>query len=191
MSTTNRSTINRRTYEEWEKSKSKAILRRDLLNNTIKPEMKPKQIFEMHPEEHGKWEYANWTNNLRNLQAAYNRDNGRMVQDCLSYGHDPAIVNSLRLASADPGKIPWHKSEAFKSLKEDVRAGEHKKKKPKDLRQTKEEYKAFELDEFRSHIYQIADSEAKQEIRFERKKKAWKWPEIHEDHPRLKETDQS
>ena len=35
-----------------------------MLNNTIKPEMKPKQIFEMHPEEHGKWEYTNWTNNL-------------------------------------------------------------------------------------------------------------------------------
>ena len=88
MSANNRSTGNRRTHEEWEKSKSKEILQHDLLNNTIKPEMKPKQVFEMHPEEHGKWEYANWTNNLRNLRAAYNRDNGRMVQDCLSYGHD-------------------------------------------------------------------------------------------------------
>ena len=114
-----------------------------------------------------------------------------MVQDCLSYGHDRAIVNSLCAASADPEKVPWHKSEAFKSLKEDVQAAEHKKKKPKDLHESKEEYKAFELDEFRPHIYQIADSEAKRAIRFERKKKAWKWPEVHEDHPRLKETDQS
>lgn len=170
--------------EAWALSKSKSILRTGLLNGTILPSMKPKEIFDMHPEEHSKWEYTNWTNNLRNLRHAIEKDNKRMHDDMLSYGHDLAIVNALR--AANPNRKPrWRGSEAAKRLKEDVDKGKHLEMKPSTLHQTRPEYLVFDLDVFRKHIYQEVDSRPKRAYRFEKKKKAWKYPELHKERPDL------
>ena len=137
-----------------------------------------------HPEEHSKWEYTNWTNNLRNLRHAIEKDNKRMHDDMLSYGHDLAIVNALR--AANPNQKPrWRGSEAAKRLKEDVDKGKHLEMKHSTLHQTRPEYLVFDLDVFRKHIYQEIDSRPKRAYCFEKKKKAWKYPELHKEHPDL------
>ena len=169
--------------EKWADSKSKALLRSELLSGIITPDMEPQAAFDLHPEEHSKWNYNNWTSNLQTLWAAINRDRGRMQQDAVSYGHDLAIVKSMRKPT---DRIPWHRSPAFWLLKQDVDEGKHKDMKPKELYMTRPEYHtAFTLEEFRKHIYQEVNSRPKQKIRFECKKKAWLYPELHKDHPRL------
>lgn len=167
--------------EAWAKSASKAILRAGLLSGEITDAMKPKQVWNLHPTEHGKWNYNNWSSNLRTLRNAVQRDRTRMQKDCIAYGHDLAIVRSLR----DNSKTPWHRSAAAPLLKQDVKDGKHKEQKPKDLHKSRPEYEEFDLPAFRKHIYQEKDAEPKRAVRFERKKKRWQYPELHEDHPRL------
>ena len=107
-----------------------------------------------------------------------------MANDARDYGHDKAIVKALRVGEP----TPWNLSECPKLLKKDVEDGLYPQIEPKDLYMLRIEYQAYTLTEFRNHIYQEIDSRAKREQRFERKKKAWKYPELHENHPRLKES---
>jgi hypothetical protein len=171
--------------EDWAKSRSKAILRAGILAGEITPEMQPLAVFKMNPGEHGKWTYPNWRSNLRTLRLAIGRDRNRMTRDAISYGHDLAIVKSLRSPDA---KTPWHRSPAYPLLKQDVDEGKHKTMKPMLLRESRPEYSAFDLTVFRKHLYQEIDSRPKREIRYEKKKHAWKYPELHP--ARLDEGDQ-
>jgi len=168
--------------EDWANSKAKSILRTGILSGEITAEMKPKEVFDLNPAEHGKWNYQNWSNNLRALRQAIERDRERMQRDCISYGHDLAIIKSMR----DKNKpTPWHRSEASPLLKQDVKDGKHKQQKPEELHKSRPEYQAFGLSEFRNHIYQEKDAEPKRAIRFEKKKTRWRYPELHASHPRL------
>lgn len=164
----------------WKNSVSKGMLRVGMLQGQITEDTDLKQLYN-HPE-HQKWPYASWKKNLKTLLAAVERDRGRMQRDVLSYGNDISKVQAMRDQAALEA---WHRSKAYRLLKEDVDAGLHEEKDPKDLWVTRDEYLAFDLDCFRKHIYQEVDSRSKRTIRFERKKKAWLYPELHKDHPRL------
>ena len=170
--------------EAWAKSKSKAILRAGILSGEITPDMKPKFVFGLNKEEHQKWvaksSYDNWRNGLLRLRKALGRDSDRMLEDCLSYGHDLAIVQKRR-----PAKVPWHRSGAARRMKEDINDSKQLEMEPKELYEQHEEYKAFDLTEVRKHIYQEVDSRPKRAIRFEKKKATFKYPELHKNHPRL------
>lgn len=168
--------------EKWEKSKSKALLRAGILSGEIRPNWPPKKVFNMNPEEHGKWKYKSWTSNLSNLREAIERNRSCMQRDAIAYGHDLAIAKELRSQEVKP---VWHRTEAPKLLKQDVNEGKNHQMKPRELHQSRPEYMMFDLKEFRKHLYQEIDCRPKRAIRFERKKKAWKYPELHQDHPRL------
>lgn len=167
--------------EEWANSASKAILRAGILSGEIKPEMKPKQVFDLNPTQHGKWNYQNWRSNLRTLRNAIKRDRDRMQKDCIAYGHDLAIIKGVR-----KNTTPWHRSIASQFLKQDIRDGKHIGIKPAAFHKSRPAYEVFDLLEFWKHIYhQEVDAEPKRAIRFERKKKRWQYPELSKDHPRL------
>lgn len=170
--------------EKWAKSKSKALLHAGLISGEITPTMKPKQVWNMHPSIHGKWNYVSWSNNLHSLRSAINRDRGRMLDDVTAYGNDREKLNNLRSSQPNPKPV-WHTSDAAKLLKQDIKEGKHETMKPKELHKTRPEYLVFDLGVFCKHIYQELDSVPKREMRFERKKKAWKYPKLHKDHPRL------
>lgn len=174
--------------EAWALSKSKAMLRMGLLNGSITSNMGPKQIYEMDLE-HSKWGYTNWCNNLRNLRAAIERDRGRMARDCIAYGHDFAIVKEYQATNPRrQAKPKWRGSEAERLLKIDVDNGKHLEMKPFFLHQTNEAYQMFDLAVFGKHIYQEIDRRPKQAIRFEKKKRGWKYPELHGNNDELRNT---
>ena len=186
-----RAIVNNTTEEgeedkKWETSKSKAVLREGILFGMILPHMKPREVRALNPEVHQKWAYANWTNNLRNLRAAIDRDRSRMQKDAEAYGHDRAIAMAKRPEPSDGQPLPWHKSDARKLIKIDVAAKKHVGIKPREFRMTRSEYQLFDNNEFRQHLYQEIYSEGKREWRFQKKKAKWKYPELHKDHPRLK-----
>ena len=56
--------------------------------------------------------------------------------------------------------------------------------KPEEMYVEHDEYQAYDLEEFRKHIYQMVDSEPKRATRFERKKKSWKTQIINNAHTR-------
>jgi hypothetical protein len=169
--------------EKWETSKSKALLRRGIIDRTIPSDMTPAAVFAMNPEEHGKWPRKNWTNNLGNLRKAIERDRERMALDARDFGHDMAIVKKMH--EKNPVPVPWHKTHCPKLLKKDMDDGLHLELEPKQLYMKRKEYQAFTLTVFCNHIYQEVDCRPKREMRFERKKKGWKYPELHEGHLRL------
>lgn len=159
------------------------MLRTGLLSGEITEEMTPKQVYDgPNKEEHNKWPYNNWSASLARLRAAIARDKSRMMVDVSNYSHDLAIVKSTR----QPGnKTPWHRTECPKLLKQDVNEGQHLKLTPVQFHQSRDEYKDFNLSVFRKHIYQEVDSRPKRDFRWEKKKKAWRYLELHDKHPRL------
>ena len=173
----------------WAKSRSKQVLRRRILNGDITMKMKPKTAFHMDYDVHKEWEkpakrYDSWAGGFNRLRNAIDRDKGRMIKDVQQFAQDMAIVKRIR--DQNPSAQPrWYGSKAEKLLAQDVKDGKHLEMKPRFLHTTKDEYKVFDLDVFRKHIYQEKDKTAKRDKRFEKKKKAWKYPELHEDHPRL------
>ena len=79
-------------------------------------------------------------------------------------------------------RIPWHRAEACKLLKQDIDDGIHEEYKPSDFYMLQEEYfMFFELEKFGKHIYQEIDSRPKREMRFQKKKKAWLYPELKQN----------
>ena len=173
--------------EAWKDSKAKALLRSGILSGEITDTMTPKEVFNLHPEEHGKWNYRNWSASLSRLRNAIAREKSRMTQNLVAYAHDIAVVKSRR---RETDQVPWHRSPAYRLLKQDIDEGKHKKMRPRDLYRSRPEYfEHFELKVFRKHVYQEVDSRPKRAIRFEKKKKAWFYPELHTDHPRLRNDD--
>jgi len=164
-------------------AKSKAVLRAGLLSGDIPFNMKPKAAFNLNAEIHHQYKgsYRAWSDNFRNLKASVKRDRARMSDDVSAYAHDLKIAEQFQ-----SNKPKFHRSAAFRLLKQDIDNELHRQMSPIDLWHTRPEYhQVFGLEEFRKHIYQEVDSRPKRDLRFERKKITWKYPEVHADHPRL------
>lgn len=172
--------------EKWGTSESKALLRSGILSGAITSRMKPKEVYDMNPRIHGAWTYINWSNNLRNLRLAIVRDRGRMARDAIAYGQTFPIARAI-LPQSTADRPVWHLTAAPQLLKQDIDDNKHKQMPPRELHQTRPEYQLFPLSQFRKHIYQEADSRPKKAIRFEKKKQKWLYPELHVDHPRLRD----
>ena len=176
--------------ESWANSESKSLLRRQLLTGEITEKMKPLQIFNMRLDVHGVWKskYTNWATNLRTLRKAIAKDQERMKDDSRMYAHDLALLDSL--GKGHKHNPPFFESDTYRLIKEDVGNEEHLKMKPSALYKTRKVYEqTMDLTKFRKKIYQVKDQEPKRDIRFQKKKKVWKYPELHEDHPRTQPND--
>ena len=166
--------------EKFANSASKAIMRGDVLRKNITRQTDPKDAYEMH-DEHDKWVFKAWKDALTRMINAVEQDRGRMQRDVTSYGHDLKLVQDRRTEVAEKA---FHRSPAYRQLKEDVDNGLHEIFPPKDLWLKREAYQAFDLLCFRKHIYQEVDSRPKRALRFARKKKRYRYPELHTNHPR-------
>jgi hypothetical protein len=155
---------------KWKESEAKRLLREDIISGAVNASMAAKDVYEMRPE-YKKWPYNNFQTNLRNLRKAIVNSYERMLEDCEAYGHDLALLTTLRAGTENLQVVPWHKSDAKRLLKQDVDDGKHKAMKPEALYNMREEYQVFSLETFRNHIYQEVDSRAKRTHRFAKKKK--------------------
>jgi hypothetical protein len=117
--------------KKWKDSVAKRLLREDIISGVVLASMAAKDVYDMRPE-YKKWSYKNFPANLRNLRKAIANSYARMLSDCEAYGHDRALLMTLR-AGENPQDIPWHKSEAKQLLKQDIDDGKHKQMKPEVL----------------------------------------------------------
>ena len=130
---------------------AKPLLEQDVINRDVTDDMPPRQVKQMRDE------YKNcgksFGSNYRRLQKSIRQHKSRAFKDASAYNHDKQLKT---LARYDPNC--WEGSEAKALLAEDIEDEMHKKLTPKQLWLLREEYRVFELDVFRPHIYQIERS---------------------------------
>jgi hypothetical protein len=90
--------------------------------------------------------------NYRNLAAKVKADKAMVNFDQM--GFDKEREKFPRNDKNDRGYLVWDQHRAQSLMKEDVKEKRSQGMKPKDLRETRDEYKAFPLDVFRQHKYQ-------------------------------------
>lgn len=153
----------------WKGSKEKLILYNDIVAGVVKEESKPKDVYEMHDGIYKKFVYTNFRSNLRTLKNMVKEQMEQATDDATALDHDLAIVGNYYSST----KPRWHNSDAEKLLKEDIDAGRHNRIdpktgepiKPSKFRLDRLEYRVFDLDVFRNHIYQ--------ELRARRERPYW------------------
>ena len=166
---------------KWDDTESKRLVRAGIIDESITEEMSLEDIYNLHPEVHGKHPWAAWKRNVQAMRNAIEKEKTRSMEDWLTYKIDVVKLKEMRPVNR---QVPWHLSEAHKHLKEDIANGLHEQMKPKELYMTRASYQEFDLKVFRKHIYQRKEAEAKHQWRFEKKLKKCKYPELLKDHPR-------
>lgn len=87
--------------------------------------------------------------NFKNLKKRIKKDQARADSDLVGYFNDMKIHTLAKDIEQE-----WHGSEAERLLRDDVEKNRHQGKKPRELRETREEYKKFDLETFRLHFFQ-------------------------------------
>ncbi|CAB9531365.1 hypothetical protein SEMRO_3464_G348310.1 [Seminavis robusta] len=113
---------------------------------------------------------------MANLIKSVLRDYDRLLVDCEAYGHDMAIILQMRKDNP-PVQVPWHRSEAKPLLEKDIDEKKHleidpetgEKIKPRQLYQSRVEYREYKLKVFRDHLYQEVKKRERKQFRFEKK----------------------
>lgn len=154
---------------KWGKSKAKLTLKDDIVSGNVTDDMDPRDVYNTC-EEYQIYAFDRFKSNFETLKNAIKRDFERMEMDCIDYGHDFALLKELRKNNPIE-RIPWHKSNAAPLLTKDIKEGKHKVPmfKPKDLYESRPDYREFTLKEFRDHLYQERDKQDKLARRFARK----------------------
>jgi hypothetical protein len=127
---------------------AKPLVHDDYKNGIITDDMDLKDVHKMK-DEYKVVDEDRFVDNVSRLIKRIKKDKGLRDVDYAGYLHDMKIY---KLAKDIDGE--WHGSAAEKLLKEDVTNNIHKTLKPRRLRMTRQEYKDFDLDVFRPHIYQ-------------------------------------
>jgi hypothetical protein len=144
---------------EWRTSKAKDLVAQDIIDGNIPLEgdINPEEIFQRLYADNplfsnfpfDKTRYKDRIERLRNaigrLQHWAAFDSEKVLEDIAK--HTPHNKN-IR------GELRWDGSEAQQLLKQDVEQGRHLQLKPRELRETREEYKVFGLRVFQKHIDQ-------------------------------------
>jgi hypothetical protein len=142
------------TSTPWEIAK--ALLINDIRDGKLPPTMSPKVAYSMKVE-YKNVEYCHFRTNLNSLRKSLKVINDRAIADKAAVSHDQEqllVHQDLMRTRTIANPHHWDMSEAQRFLKLDVDDGKHCTMLPKELRMTREEYKAFPLDVFRKHIHQ-------------------------------------
>lgn len=135
---------------KWHKSHAKEILADDVRHGVVTSDLNPRDVYHMHGGIFLAYEFKNFKNNLNTLLKSHISN-----QNLASFDSE-ALVHDMKLhqPSMESTSTEWNGSDAQKSLRADMDLQRHKILSPKDLWNTRPEYKRFALKVFRDHIYQ-------------------------------------
>jgi len=106
--------------------------------------MDPTEVCQQRPEFQ-QFPFENFKTNFENLTQNMLLQFDRLQFDSDAFGHDLAILEDIRRDA--PAATPWHKSEARKLHKQDVKSGKHQQLWPTELHQSKATCRKFCLKE--------------------------------------------
>ena len=130
----------------WAKSDAKFKLREDIIGGVVTKDMRPSEVYNMRPE-YMDYNYQKFRTNLLSLRKAVKNNLGQAELDRDCYLHDK------RLFQKDSDCEVWHRAEAYKLLKNDIKDGKVEGTKPRELYKSRIEYQDFPLVKFRNQIY--------------------------------------
>jgi hypothetical protein len=130
----------------WEIAKE--LLKEDIASGYVPRTMKPAVVADLRIE-YQRVKYTNFRNNLNRLRQTLGTQSDAATFDDAAVAHD-RLIHPIRMNN--PPR--WNGSEAEGLLKRDVDEGKHLRMMPRQLRQTNDAYKVFNLDVFRNHIHQ-------------------------------------
>ena len=143
---------------DWANSAAKQVLIDDLDSEVLpvdKEQLSAKeawdQVYQHMVEFHGV-PYKQFRDRLNALRKAHKKKKSYADWDAQAVAHDRML--HPRKAHNHLGQPVFSTTTALKSLADDVKAGKHKRMKPRELRETCPEYKIFSLSVFRQRIYQ-------------------------------------
>ena len=134
---------------QWKESEAKFLLRDDIIGGIVTSDMTPKEVYKMR-DCYSDYKYERFRSNLRSLRLAVKNGLERAEKDEEAFLHDMNLFGKQA-----EGK--WHRSDAYKILKEDIKSGQLKDKKPKEVYNSRHEYHAFTLTKFRKQVYHEHD----------------------------------
>ena len=114
--------------------------------------MKPKEAYNLRPIFSQYGGYKNFPSRLRSARNQEIAKINRNASDEEAFAHDrnlfPIVTRNAQ------GLLRWGGSNAEELLRQDISNGRHHTLRPKQLHNSREEYKKFPLDRFREHIHQ-------------------------------------
>jgi hypothetical protein len=137
---------------DWKKSAAKALLYADIVSGDVHEDMEPFLVYGMKVE-YQEYEYRNFKTNLRNLLKVVRKHQGRASRDAA------AVDNDILVRPPRDNDLSWHGSTAQKLLQQDFKNGfTEDGRKPKDIYDSRPEYKLFKLRTFRHQLYDLRQS---------------------------------
>ena len=137
---------------KWITSYARQKLTEDIVDGVVTEDMDAKSVYEMHEGLYKPFKFMNFKQNIKSCHAAVKRDKGHAQNDAAEIAHDrdlhPPVQTNAR------GYPRWHGSDAERWLKHDMNLQQHMQMTPKELQNTRDEYKVFPLQVFRDHIHQ-------------------------------------
>lgn len=143
---------------------AKPLLEKDLRVGAIGAELPDAKLVHKMKPEYEAVPLANFKRNLAALRIRFVQYKEGAEYGSIALAHD----RQLHLVNPNPPnwEYPrWDGSAAQRLLKEDIGNKKHVGVKPQDLRETRDEYKAFPKEVFRKHI--------QQELRSDRESSYW------------------
>lgn len=143
----------------WTSDPARALLKHEVKMGRIPLEAQSdadiERAFNHHPEI-AKSDRGKFPARLKSIRNEVSKKKAAAQADKRSLDHDRGLYPKK---AVDPvtGKVRWDGSPAQTLLKEDVANGKHLRLKPRALHDSRPEYKAFDLDTFRGHIYREKD----------------------------------
>ena len=148
----------------WKNCVGKALLETGIKNGTIPDDMLARDVFAhyAHRREFSMLEKndpATFARRLKSLRKSIKTVAQRAADDVQSAAADAAALVHDRAiyperTHNDRGEQLWHNSKAKSLLRDDLAAGNYKKGKPQELRETRDEYKEFDRHKFAKRIHQ-------------------------------------
>ena len=177
---------------QWRNSRAREYLMGLIMAGKIpsKDAIKPKQVYDQYLKHRREFKhFQNYTElqfagKLKYLRDKFEEKQDRRKEDAAAFAHDRTIFPAR--TQDTKGRPIWAGSETQRLLREDIKAGKHKKIKPKYLYESREEFydRGFDQDFFRNKIYQeekalkrvawVKDKAEKKKKKEEKKKKTKK-----------------
>ena len=144
----------------WRSSRSKKLIMEDLISGLLpydEEECTAEEAWEHYYKHTVEFveedvQFSQFKARLKDHRKQVTENVIRARQDDVAVSYDRSLFP--RKEKNDRGELVFDLHEAKKLLRHDVKRGRHLGKSPKQLRETRDEYKEFELKIFKGRIYQ-------------------------------------
>ena len=144
-----RRTMTAAKQPKWRGSEARKVLNEDIVKGVIAG-MEPRNIYMMHNGLYKPFKYERFRSNLRNLCIAVSK------QYESSYKSSAAFDNDKQWYPKPTDKFVWYKSPEQEQIRKDIEQGKVNGKKPIEIRESRDEYKALPIStrQWRDYLWQ-------------------------------------